>query len=125
VEFFDIRFGVVTVKVVDNGGTVTNSDTDLFATALGPGCITENPDLPPFVPFHGFMEAFDAPPPAPTSKDSAGTAAGRRSARCSRPKGSAWRSSSAGPSRTSSRAGSYSPRTLMISRLARRPSNSQ
>jgi hypothetical protein len=69
VEFFDIRFGVVTVKVIDNGGTVTNSDTDLFATALGPACSTENPDLPPFVPFHGFMEAFDAPPPAPTSKE--------------------------------------------------------
>jgi hypothetical protein len=36
VEFFDIRFGPVTVKVVDNGGTATNSDTDLFARRSAP-----------------------------------------------------------------------------------------
>ena len=68
-EFFDIRFGVVTVKVIDNGGTVTNSDTDRFTTAVGTGCLGANPALPPFVPFHGFMEVFDAPPPVPTARE--------------------------------------------------------
>jgi hypothetical protein len=69
VEFFDIRFGPVTVKVVDNGGTPTNSDTNQFTTAVGPGCFAENPDLPPLVPVHGYVVVFDAPPPAPTSKE--------------------------------------------------------
>jgi hypothetical protein len=69
VEFSDIRFGEVTVVVVDNGGTATNSDTDRFATAIGPGCFAANPDLPPLVPLHGYVVVFDAPPPAPTSKD--------------------------------------------------------
>jgi hypothetical protein len=59
----------VTVKVVDNGGTVTNSDTNLFASAIGGGCLAENPDLPPLVPLHGYVVVFDAPPPAPMSKD--------------------------------------------------------
>jgi hypothetical protein len=69
VEFSDIRFGEVTVEVVDNGGTATNSDTDLFASAIGPGCLSPNPNLPPLVPLHGYVAVFDAPPPAPTSKD--------------------------------------------------------
>jgi hypothetical protein len=68
VEFSDIRFGEVTVKVVDNGGTATNSDTNLFASAIG-NAFPENPNLPPLVPLHGYVVVFDAPPPAQTSKD--------------------------------------------------------
>jgi hypothetical protein len=59
----------VTVKVVDNGGTATTSDTNGFATAIGAGCFAENPDLPPLVPLHGYAVVFDAPPPTPTSKE--------------------------------------------------------
>ena len=69
VGFFDIRFGEATVEVVDNGGTATNSDTDLFASAPVPGCFAENPNLPPLVQLHGYIVVFDAPPPAPTSKE--------------------------------------------------------